>query len=294
MSSEMRNRATYEAFARAWSEKDVSRLMELVTDDIVYGASVGPEPGRTYRGRDEARQGFADILAYDSATGVHAGEQTFAEDRLYAEWAYDTADGRGGTRLTRGIDVIEFRDGRISLKQAFRKAPAQARAEVPASALPLAPTPAPYAPRRFASLGVWDFGDFKLKAYGIKASPEPAVPLLPADVIEAARTHAGERLSAAGREGGHYGLGYAILHSGIEANWLLVDWWAHADIGCQLLSSSTATAPAIFAPVTRPLMACVWELIPIGHERNAWVRHMLKPVPDRAGYLADRLADGVY
>jgi ketosteroid isomerase-like protein len=125
VTSEARNRAVYEAFARAWREKDLSRLRDLVTEDVVYGASVGPEPGRTYRGRDAVQQGFAEMLAYDAATGVHAGQQTFVGDRLYAEWAYDTPDGRGGTQLTRGIDIIEFRDGRISLKQAFRKTPAR-------------------------------------------------------------------------------------------------------------------------------------------------------------------------
>lgn len=51
--------------------------------------------------------------------------------------------------------------------------------------------------------------------------------------------------------------------------------------------------PAHFQPQTRSLIGCVWELPPILHERDAWVRHMLAPgVPDLDGYLADRLPAG--
>ena len=48
-----------------------------------------------------------------------------------------------------------------------------------------------------------------------------------------------------------------------------------------------------FKALDRPWMGCVWELAPFGHERTAWVRHVLRPdVPDLQGYLADMLADG--
>src|SRR6266542_4063793 len=37
----------------------------------------------------------------------------------------------------------------------------------------------------------------------------------------------------------------------------------------------------------------VWELPPLGHERSAWVRHVLAPAePDLGGYLADTLPEG--
>jgi hypothetical protein len=50
--------------------------------------------------------------------------------------------------------------------------------------------------------------------------------------------------------------------------------------------------PANFVVVERPWIGCVYELPPVGHERNAWVRHMLVPdVPDLDGYLADMLTE---
>jgi hypothetical protein len=44
----------------------------------------------------------------------------------------------------------------------------------------------------------------------------------------------------------------------------------------------------------RPWIGCVWELPPIAHERDAWVRHMLLPdKPDLDAYLADFMPDGL-
>jgi len=51
--------------------------------------------------------------------------------------------------------------------------------------------------------------------------------------------------------------------------------------------------PEHFTELTRPWIGCVWELAPLGHERAAWVTHVLSPArPDLAGYLADVLPDG--
>ncbi|GAB3138894.1 hypothetical protein [Microbispora hainanensis] len=48
-----------------------------------------------------------------------------------------------------------------------------------------------------------------------------------------------------------------------------------------------------FVRLERPLIGCVWELSPILHERDAWVRHVLAPDrPDLAAYLADTLPEG--
>jgi hypothetical protein len=44
----------------------------------------------------------------------------------------------------------------------------------------------------------------------------------------------------------------------------------------------------------RPWIGCVWELPPIAHERDAWVRHMLLPEKaDLDAYLADFMPDGM-
>jgi hypothetical protein len=50
---------------------------------------------------------------------------------------------------------------------------------------------------------------------------------------------------------------------------------------------------ANFIRLDKSWIGCVWELPPILHERDAWVRHMLAPdKPDLEAYLADSLPEG--
>lgn len=111
------NAETYRQFTAAWAARDVDALMALVTDDIIYGASVGPEPGTTFVGRNAVRAGFGQMLEHDDVTEVEAIRVDHLEDRAYAQWRFALADGSE----VRGIDVIEFRAGKISVKQGFRK-----------------------------------------------------------------------------------------------------------------------------------------------------------------------------
>jgi rhodanese-related sulfurtransferase/ketosteroid isomerase-like protein len=108
-------------FGAAWACGDLDALMGFVTDDCVYLASVGPEPGTTYRGREEVRRGFAAMLAYDRGREWQAGTVVVAGDRGFAEWSFTETTTDGGRRLIRGCDLFEFRDGRISRKDAYRK-----------------------------------------------------------------------------------------------------------------------------------------------------------------------------
>jgi hypothetical protein len=51
--------------------------------------------------------------------------------------------------------------------------------------------------------------------------------------------------------------------------------------------------PTHFMPLDNDWIGCVWELGPLQHERDAWIRHMLKPAePDLDGYLADAMTSG--
>lgn len=105
----------------AWERADADAVMRLLADDCVYGASVGPEPGTTYRGRDEVAKGVAEMLHFESGGESRQGRVWFAEDRAFAEWDYDEPGGDGKTRVVRGIDIIHFADGKILSIDAYRK-----------------------------------------------------------------------------------------------------------------------------------------------------------------------------
>ena len=153
----------------------------------------------------------------------------------------------------------------------------------------------PYVARRMGSLGSWNTPGFRIKVYGIRVDCRLDDALLPDDLIAAARDQAALALTEARQQGGHYGFAYVVLHAGEEANWLLVDWWQEGGIVCQRLFSAPRHATVIaFEPAPPDLLACVWELVVIQHERDAWVRAMLTTSPDPARYLDDRLPAGLY
>ena len=108
-------------FSEAWTAGDVDRLMEFMSDDCVYYASVGPEPGTTYRGLDEVRRGFTSMLDYDHGRERHGGTTFVCGDVGVAEWSFSETSPDGGSRLIRGCDIFEFDGDKIRKKDAFRK-----------------------------------------------------------------------------------------------------------------------------------------------------------------------------
>jgi ketosteroid isomerase-like protein len=110
------------AFSDAWTRRDLEALMSHVTDDCVYSASVGPEPGQTWSGREQVREGFALMLAFDTGQERHEEENPIiAGTRGAATWSFTGAGPDGKVLTTRGCDIYEFRDGKIARKDAFRK-----------------------------------------------------------------------------------------------------------------------------------------------------------------------------
>lgn len=151
------------------------------------------------------------------------------------------------------------------------------------------PTPAPYQARRFTGLGTWAAADLQLKAYGITWRLDRSGP--PLELQQAARDHAARKLPAAAIAEDHHGLGFVILHEGRQGTWLLMDWWAHGDITCQVMAHADQGS-TVFTAINRPYLACVWETVVIAHERDAWVDTMLTKHPDPDAYLTRRLSDG--
>lgn len=95
--------------------------------------------------------------------------------------------------------------------------------------------------------------------------------------------------------------GFLVVHRGGDAS-AYVDAYAWAWDNVLNIRFAAAAQPALGCPdddmthfvvIDRSWLGCVWEIVPIVHERNSWVRHMLEPdEPDLAGYLADYLPDG--
>jgi hypothetical protein len=154
---------------------------------------------------------------------------------------------------------------------------------------------AAYAERLVRFIGIWEMNGWKLKVYGISATRD----LSDKDTVSAVMIEGGRRMAETvftrDPTTNSYGLGYVILHEGLLANWLLLDWWAdEIQIRHQLYKSGSAD-PAAFERVTSDLIACIWELRVVGFEREAWIKTMLKSPtrPDVQRYLDLRLSDAM-
>jgi len=146
----------------------------------------------------------------------------------------------------------------------------------------------PWRPRAVEPLGLWQAGERTLKAYGMRSD---ALQPMPADIVEAAQSLLEQTmLSAEGRTNTRFG--FAILHQGDEAIWLLLHWWLDGGICAQRLLRSSHERPLSFIEQDRPLMACVWELAVIDHERRAWTRTAMNTSSTPEAYLQDWMAEG--
>ncbi len=116
---------TLEALSRfgdAWASHDTETLLSMMDGDAVYSASVGHEPGQTFRGKSELRNGFDSMLKTDQGGKRGAGPCWILGDVGVALWDFEfPAEGGKPAVKVRGIDLFEFRGDKILRKDAFRK-----------------------------------------------------------------------------------------------------------------------------------------------------------------------------
>lgn len=111
-----------QAFSAAWNRHDIEALMSYMDDDCSFHAVAGPDLlGRSFVGRDAVRQGFE--LAWQTfpdAAWLDA-EHFVAGDRGVSESTF-RGTRTDGTRIeARMVDVFTFRNGKIAVKNAYRK-----------------------------------------------------------------------------------------------------------------------------------------------------------------------------
>lgn len=111
-----------QAFADAWNRHDVDALMSFLTEDCVFEASAGTEVcGARYVGREAVCASFAEVWA--TFPDAHWGNaRHFVHgDRGVSEWTFTGTRTDGARVEVHGCDLFTFRDGKIALKDSYRK-----------------------------------------------------------------------------------------------------------------------------------------------------------------------------
>ena len=105
-------------FVQAWAEKDLYKLAKCLNDDITYKASIGPNFGQTWHGKDDVLTGIVNIMAYDDADG-EVSPPIICGNKAFHTWVYTSKTT--GEIIAKGCDIFHFKDGLICLKDAYRK-----------------------------------------------------------------------------------------------------------------------------------------------------------------------------
>jgi steroid delta-isomerase-like uncharacterized protein len=111
-----------QAFADAWNRHDIEALMSFMTEDCVFESSAGDEVcGTRYVGSKAVRAGFAEVWAVFPDAQWRDPHHFVHQDRGVSEWTF-TGTRADGTRVeVHGCDLFTLRDGKIALKNSYRK-----------------------------------------------------------------------------------------------------------------------------------------------------------------------------
>jgi ketosteroid isomerase-like protein len=122
MPSDSPTTAVLRAFLDAFNRHDLDAIMSHFAEDCVLEMPRGSDPwGKRYVGKQQVREGLA--TRFEGVPDVH-----YAEDRHFvsgdvgvSQWTL-SGTTREGTRIeVRGLDVLDFREGKVVRKDSYWK-----------------------------------------------------------------------------------------------------------------------------------------------------------------------------
>ena len=106
----------------AFNSHDLDRIMDHFADDCVLYTPRGEKPrGDRYFGKNEVRAGLA--KRFEGIPDVHYGDDRHwaCGDLGVSEWTLTGTTLAGDQIEVRGVDLLEFADNKIILKDSFWK-----------------------------------------------------------------------------------------------------------------------------------------------------------------------------
>jgi steroid delta-isomerase-like uncharacterized protein len=111
-----------QSFVNAFNDHDVKAIMSHMTEDCVFEASAGPDvDGEKFSGQEEVRKAFEEVFA--TFPDAHWGQarHVISGNRGFSEWTF-TGTKTDGTKVeVTGCDLFTFKNGKIAVKNSYRK-----------------------------------------------------------------------------------------------------------------------------------------------------------------------------
>jgi steroid delta-isomerase-like uncharacterized protein len=111
-----------QSFADAFNAHDTKAIMAHMTDDCVFEASAGPDVnGERFMGQEQVKKAFENVFAtFPDARWVNP-RHFISGDRGFSEWIF-TGTKTDGTKVeVTGCDLFTFKNGKIAIKNSYRK-----------------------------------------------------------------------------------------------------------------------------------------------------------------------------
>lgn len=113
---------TLEAFSKAWNDHDIEALMSFMTEDCIFETVAGPEVfGSRVVGKEATRSAFESAWKNFPDAQWLNGKHFVAGDRGVSEWLFVGTSLDDKRIEANGVDIFTFRQGKIFIKNAFRK-----------------------------------------------------------------------------------------------------------------------------------------------------------------------------
>lgn len=114
--------ALLQGFLDAFNRHDLDAIMTFFADDCVFYMPRGTGPrGDVYTGKAEVRAGLA--KRFEGIPDVHYGDDRHwaCGDFGVSEWTLTGTSVSGKRLMVRGVDLLEFAQGKITRKDSFWK-----------------------------------------------------------------------------------------------------------------------------------------------------------------------------
>lgn len=113
---------TLDTFAAAWNRHDADALMAFMSEDCVFESSAGPDVcGTRYVGPRAVKAAYIEVWSTFPDAQWRNARHFVAGDRGVSEWTFTGTRADGAQVEVHGCDLFTFRDGKIALKNSYRK-----------------------------------------------------------------------------------------------------------------------------------------------------------------------------
>ena len=111
-----------DAFSAAWNRHDLPALMSFMHAECVFETAAGPDAwGTRHQGHEAVGAAFAAAWKNFPDAQWRNGRHWVSGDRGVSEWTFTGTAADGSRVEADGVDLFTFKDGKILVKNVFRK-----------------------------------------------------------------------------------------------------------------------------------------------------------------------------